>query len=89
MKSMNGEIPAPTNQSPASSSRTTGATGRKSSRSLISLSFTCISAWIGEARIDRAPKALGPNSIRPWNQPITRSWAKISATSPATSSSRR
>ena len=86
---MNGETPAPTNQFAASSSSTTGATGRKSSRSLISLSLACISAWIGEARIDRAPRARGPNSIRPWNQPITLSCARISAVSSATSSSRR
>src|SRR5436305_1717101 len=50
--SMNGDTSAPTNQSAASSSSTTGATGRKSSRSLTSLSFACISAWIGEARIE-------------------------------------
>ena len=65
----------------ASSSRTTGATGRKSSRSLISFSRACISAWIGEARIDRDPSARGPNSIRPWNQPITRSCSRIAAAS--------
>ena len=86
---MKGETSAPTNHSAASSSRTTGATGRKSSRSLISFSLACISAWIGEARIDRAPSARGPNSMRPWNQPMTLSRARISAVSSATSVSRR
>src|SRR5919206_2431461 len=53
-KSMNGEDWAPANQRAASSSRTTGATGRKSSRSLISLSRACIVAGMGEGRIERA-----------------------------------
>src|SRR3954466_13439563 len=56
-KSMNGDTSAPMNQRRASSSMTTGATGRKSSRSLISLSRACMSAWIGDARMLRAPRA--------------------------------
>ena len=78
---MNGESPSATNQSAASSSSTTGATGRKSSRSLISLSRACMSGSIGDARIDRAPSARGPNSMRPWNQPMTLSAASSSAVS--------
>src|SRR2546430_2644112 len=54
---MNGDTRAPTNQFAASSSSTTGATGRKSSRSLMSFSRACISAWIGDARMLRAPSA--------------------------------
>ncbi len=78
---MNGESPSATNQSAAFSARTTGATGRKSSRSLISLRRACISASMGEARIDRAPSALGPNSMRPWNQPRIRPAASSVAAS--------
>ena len=58
------------NHSDARSSRTTGATGRKSSRSLIAFSRSCMCGWSGDASIERAPSARGPNSIRPWNQPM-------------------
>ena len=50
---------------------TEGANGLK-----LSLNFTfkfrffCIFSDLGSAIIDLAPKALGPNSILPWNQPI-------------------
>ena len=58
------------NHSDARSRSTAGANGRKLSRNLI-LRFmvACIAGERGSPRILRAPKDLGPNSIRPWNQP--------------------
>ena len=60
------------------SRNTEGAKGRKLSRSLI-FRFSCRCMWgeRGSPRIDRAPRALGPNSIRPWNQPTA--FSSISA----------
>ena len=56
----------------AVSYNTAGAKGRKLSRNLIlRFSFSCISECRGSPRIERFPRARGPNSIRPWNQPIT------------------
>ena len=40
----------------------------------------CISGRRGSPRMLRAPSARGPNSIRPWNQPITFPSASRSAT---------
>src|ERR671928_223426 len=57
---MKGETPALANQWLASSSSTTGATGRKSSRSLISLSRSCISARTGQAEVGQAGRAVQP-----------------------------
>src|SRR2546421_291498 len=54
---MKGEARSAPNHSAALSSRTIGATGRKSSRSLMSLRRCCIEGSMGEARIDRAPIA--------------------------------
>jgi hypothetical protein len=42
----------------------------------------------GSPRIDRAPSARGPNSMRPWNQPTTLPLASRSATSDANASPR-
>ena len=71
------------NHSCACSCSTHGANGRKLSRNLI-LRFmvACIFGERGSPRMLRAPRARGPNSIRPWNQPTTFS----SASSPATCS---
>ena len=38
-----------------------------------------MSGSVGDARIERAPSARGPNSMRPWNQPITRFAASSAA----------
>jgi hypothetical protein len=59
--------------------------GLKSSRSFTSFSRACMAGLIGEARMDRLPNARGPNSIRPWYQPMILSCASISAVSSATS----
>ena len=34
------------------------------------LRFFCILSDLGSPKIDLPPKALGPNSILPWNHPI-------------------
>ena len=90
---MNGASPrlasAGVNQSARSSRGTTGATGRKSSRSFSSFRRACI-VGLERRREDRAaPSARGPNSMRPWNQPMILSCARMAAVSAATSSSRR
>ena len=46
--------------------------------------MACMAGDRGSPRMLRAPKALGPNSMRPWNQPTT----LPSASSPATCSSK-
>src|SRR3989344_2598116 len=61
----------------ASSSHTTGAKGRNFSRCLtFKFRMDCMSLLVGLDKILRLPKALGPHSIRPWNQPTT--WFEFS-----------
>ena len=58
-----------------------GANGRKLSRNLIfRFIVACILGERASPMMLRAPNARGPNSIRPWNQPITFSSARSSAT---------
>ena len=60
------------NHSAALSASTEGAKGRKPSRNLIFMfRVSRIFGSRGSARMLRPPSARGPNSMRPWNQPIT------------------
>ena len=48
-----------------------GRTAWKLSRYLtLRLRFFCMDGLRGSPRIERLPSARGPNSIRPWNQPM-------------------
>ena len=68
--SMYGLFSSSSNHSDTCSLRTPGAKGRKLSRYLtFKLSCFCISECLGSAIILLAPKALGPNSIRPCIHP--------------------
>ena len=63
------------------SRRTEGANGRNDSRNLILRFITdCILGERASPRMDGAPSARGPNSIRPWKSPTTFSSASIVAT---------
>ncbi len=58
--------------SSARSCSTDGANGRNDSRNLILRFITdCICGLRASPMMLRDPSARGPNSIRPWNQPIT------------------
>ena len=89
---MNGARPplacAGSNHSARSSSVIAGATGRKSSRSFNSFRRACMAGSQGEARMDRAPNARGPNSMRPWNQPTMPPRTSTSATAALKSAGR-
>ena len=54
---------------------------------IIGAIFACMSGSRGSPRMLRAPSARGPNSIRPWNQPITFRSDRSCATRPSSSSS--
>ena len=58
--------------SPMYSFRIAGAKGLKLSRNLTAeFMISFVSAFLGSAMIERLPKALCPNSERPWNQAIS------------------
>src|SRR3989344_2447499 len=66
----------------ASSSSTAGAKGRYGSLNFILLlTISFIEALLGSARILRCPKALGPHSNLPSNQPTTFFWVRALAIS--------
>src|SRR5690606_9098894 len=86
VNNMNGlGIGPPRKTSGARSIVTSGAMGRNRSRPLMRLSRSVFAAWPGWASRLRWPRARGPNSARPWNQPTTPSSATISATAAAMS----
>ena len=67
---MYGLASSSSNHSATSSRNTDGAKGRNDSRYLtFRFSTDCMLGERASPRIERAPKARGPNSIRPWNQP--------------------
>ncbi|CAB4903977.1 unannotated protein [freshwater metagenome] len=68
------------------SARTIGANGRNDSRFLmLKFSRRCIEGDRGSAKIERLPRARGPNSIRPEHIPRIAPSARRSATLPASS----
>ena len=76
------------NQSPTSARGTLGAKGRKASRSFtLALSVSRMAGSRASARMERAPSARGPNSMRPWNQPTTCPSASASAVAARSASS--
>src|ERR1043166_8756870 len=65
-----GRIRATLEVTAALSFSTLGANGRQPSRNFTaSLTRSRLSAKRGSDRMERAPRARGPNSMRPWNQP--------------------
>ena len=67
----------------------TGANGRNPSRNLILMFIcACIRGLRGSPRMLRAPRARGPNSIRPSNQPTIFSSARAGATRSDSSAAR-
>jgi hypothetical protein len=78
MKACEGDAAPTSTQSAASSARMLGEKGRQYSRCLpwrLIRSFT--TALRGSARMLRLPRALGPISAGPWNQPT--SWSSASS----------
>ena len=68
------------NQSATSSRRTDGAKGRNNARYFpLRLKSDCMVGERASPRIERAPGARGPNSMRPWHQPIARPAARSPA----------
>ena len=61
------------NHLPACPCKTAGREWSKTFHEILIFKFivACMAAERGSPRILRAPSALGPNSIRPWNQPTT------------------
>ena len=89
VSSMNGEGTSRSKYRSACSAATAGAKGRNSSRFFTSmLIWSRMAPSRGSPRIERLPRARGPNSIRPWYQPITLPWVSRVAVAVSSSDSR-
>src|SRR5215469_4539301 len=77
---MNGESQADSRYSGAASFLNEGAKGRHHSRNFTALlTFVFMPGSRGSAMMERLPRARGPNSMRPWNQPRILPWEISSA----------